>query len=119
MRASKIKGASTLGKPLTPQEEEIARLTCEEGLANKDIGEKLSITEHSVRINKDNIYKKLGIHCAPELVRWWYEWATAENGLMQLIVLAATDVSRLKQHPMAGLADRAIELVEAACRMKA
>ena len=49
-----------LTRLLTPRELEIVRLASE-GLRNKEIGERLSITEGTVKIHLHNIYEKLGI----------------------------------------------------------
>jgi DNA-binding NarL/FixJ family response regulator len=44
---------------LTPRELEIARLVAD-GLRNKEITERLSVTEGTVKIHLHNIYEKLG-----------------------------------------------------------
>ena len=49
-----------LTRLLTPRELEIVRLASE-GLRNKEIGERLSITEGTVKIHLHNIYEKLGV----------------------------------------------------------
>ena len=52
---------------LTPRELEIVRLA-NEGLRNKEIGERLSITEGTVKIHLHNIYEKLGVTGRPQLI---------------------------------------------------
>jgi DNA-binding NarL/FixJ family response regulator len=56
-----------LTRLLTPRELEIVRLASE-GLRNKEIGEKLSITEGTVKIHLHNIYEKLGVTGRPQLI---------------------------------------------------
>jgi len=56
-----------LSNLLTPREIEIVRLAAE-GLRNKEISERLSITEGTVKIHLHNIYEKLGVDGRLELV---------------------------------------------------
>jgi len=56
-----------LTRLLTPRELEIVRLASE-GLRNKEIGERLSITEGTVKIHLHNIYEKLGVTGRPQLI---------------------------------------------------
>ena len=45
---------------LTSREREIV-LTLAEGLSNKDVGRKLSLSEGTVKVHLHNIYSKLGV----------------------------------------------------------
>ena len=54
---------------MTPREQEIAGL-CAKGLLNKEIAEKLNISQRTVEVHKNNIFKKLGINNTVELVRY-------------------------------------------------
>jgi len=56
-----------LTRLLTPRELEIVRLASE-GLRNKEIGERLSIAEGTVKIHLHNIYEKLGVTGRPQLI---------------------------------------------------
>jgi len=53
--------------PLTPRETEIVRLVAK-GLRNKELAQRLSITEGTVKIHLHNIYDKLGVDGRLELV---------------------------------------------------
>ena len=56
-----------VGKTLTPREIEIVRMVAQ-GLRNKVIAERLSISEGTVKIHLHNIYDKLGVDGRLELV---------------------------------------------------
>jgi DNA-binding NarL/FixJ family response regulator len=56
-----------LSRLLTPRELEIVRLAAE-GLKNKEISERLSITEGTVKIHLHNIYEKLGVTGRGQLI---------------------------------------------------
>jgi two-component system nitrate/nitrite response regulator NarL len=56
-----------LTRLLTPRELEIVRLASE-GLRNKEIGERLTITEGTVKIHLHNIYEKLGVTGRSQLI---------------------------------------------------
>jgi len=60
-------GTSELASALTPREMEILRMVVR-GLRNKEIGEKLFITEGTVKIHLHNIYEKLQVGSRVELV---------------------------------------------------
>jgi DNA-binding NarL/FixJ family response regulator len=55
------------GPALTPRETEIVRLVAQ-GLRNKELAQRLSITEGTVKIHLHNIYDKLGVDGRLELV---------------------------------------------------
>ncbi len=55
------------GAPLTPREIEIVRMVAE-GLRNRAIAERMSITEGTVKVHLHNIYEKLGVDGRLELV---------------------------------------------------
>jgi len=56
-----------LTRLLTPRELEIVRLAAE-GLRNREIAERLTITEGTVKIHLHNIYEKLGVTGRPQLI---------------------------------------------------
>ena len=56
-----------LSRLLTPRELEIVRLAAE-GLRNREISERLTITEGTVKIHLHNIYEKLGVTGRPQLI---------------------------------------------------
>jgi DNA-binding NarL/FixJ family response regulator len=58
-----------LTRLLTPRELEIVRLA-NDGLRNKEIAERLSITEGTVKIHLHNIYEKLGVTGRPQLISY-------------------------------------------------
>ena len=55
------------GESLTPRELEIIRMVGE-GLRNREIGERLSISEGTVKVHLHNVYEKLGVDGRLELV---------------------------------------------------
>jgi DNA-binding NarL/FixJ family response regulator len=66
---SYVAQSSARGAPnaLTPREIEIVRMVSQ-GLRNKAIGERLSISEGTVKVHLHNIYEKLGVDGRLELV---------------------------------------------------
>ncbi len=60
-------GIDRLTRLLTPRELEIVQLASE-GLRNKEIGERLSIAEGTVKIHLHNIYEKLGVTGRSQLI---------------------------------------------------
>jgi two-component system response regulator NreC len=54
---------------LTVREEEVLALLAE-GLSNEDIGEKLSISKHTVARHRENLMRKLELHSRSELVKY-------------------------------------------------
>lgn len=66
MRASN--GDGGLGV-LTPRELQVARLMSS-GLRNRDIADKLCLSERTVKYHVTNIYSKLGVSSRSELVLW-------------------------------------------------
>lgn len=57
---------------LTEREKEILILVCRE-LTNKEIGQKVSLSENTVRNHKSNIMEKLGVNNTVGLVKYAYE----------------------------------------------
>jgi DNA-binding NarL/FixJ family response regulator len=64
---------------LTPRELEIARTACT-GLTNKQIGEKLAISEATVRHHLGAIFTKLGVSTRAELTAYGYRHRLVGNG---------------------------------------
>ncbi|HXE80779.1 MAG TPA: response regulator transcription factor [Vicinamibacterales bacterium] len=56
-----------LAERLTLREREIVRMAAE-GLRNRDIADRLFITEGTVKLHLHNIYRKLGVNGRPELI---------------------------------------------------
>jgi DNA-binding NarL/FixJ family response regulator len=52
---------------LTAREREVVRMIAS-GLRNRDIGERLSISENTVKVHLHNIYEKLGVEGRMELL---------------------------------------------------
>ena len=57
---------------LTPRETEIVQMVAQ-GLRNRIIGERLSISEGTVKIHLHNIYEKVKVNGRLELVLWAQE----------------------------------------------
>lgn len=66
-RSSREQELSRLAALLTSRELEIVRLAAE-GLRNREIAERLSITEGTVKIHLHNIYEKLGVTGRSQLI---------------------------------------------------
>ena len=64
---------------LTPREREIAQVACT-GLTNKQIGEKLSISEATVRHHLGAIFSKLGVSTRAELAAYGYRHQLVNGG---------------------------------------
>ena len=64
--------AREAGRILTPRESEIVQMVAQ-GLRNKAIGERLSISEGTVKIHLHNIYEKVKVNGRLELVLWAQE----------------------------------------------
>ncbi len=60
------------GRALTPRETEIVQMVAQ-GLRNRSIGERLSISEGTVKIHLHNIYEKVKVNGRLELVLWAQE----------------------------------------------
>ena len=64
--------AREAGRILTPREMEIVQMVAQ-GLRNRSIGERLSISEGTVKIHLHNIYEKVKVSGRLELVLWAQE----------------------------------------------
>jgi len=64
--------AREAGRVLTPRETEIVEMVAQ-GLRNRVIGERLSISEGTVKIHLHNIYEKVKVNGRLELVLWAQE----------------------------------------------
>ncbi len=67
-----IEKTSPKGIFLTPKEKEIMSLVCE-GLSNKEIADKLKVSEQTVKAHLHRIYKKFGISSRTQLVSIFLE----------------------------------------------
>jgi DNA-binding NarL/FixJ family response regulator len=68
--------AGERNKRLTPRELEVLQLICD-GLSNKEIAEKLSLSANTVAVHRANIMNTLGVHKTAELVVY-----ALQNGLV-------------------------------------
>ena len=59
---------------LTKREREIAVMLSNEGISNKEIGQRLHVAEGTVKIHMCNIFRKLGISKRASLVRLTYQY---------------------------------------------
>lgn len=62
-----VRGRVELIEPLTPREKEVAQLLAR-GLANKEIAQRLAITDHTVKFHLNGILRKLGVSSRTEAV---------------------------------------------------
>jgi FixJ family two-component response regulator len=60
--------ALELTNALTPREKEVLTYLLA-GLLNKQIASELNITEHTVKLHRQSICEKLGVHSVPEILR--------------------------------------------------
>jgi len=54
-------------EPLTPREQQVAQLLAG-GLTNKEIAQRLGITEHTVKFHLNGLLRKLGVSTRTEAV---------------------------------------------------
>ena len=62
-------GGGTVGGPLAKRELEVGRLVAE-GLSNKQIATRLSISDRTVAAHVSNIMNKLGLNSRPQIAVW-------------------------------------------------
>jgi DNA-binding NarL/FixJ family response regulator len=65
-------------RELSPRETEVLRLICE-GLSNRDIAARLSLSANTVAVHRANIMNALGVHKTAELVVY-----AIQHGLVDL-----------------------------------
>jgi DNA-binding NarL/FixJ family response regulator len=75
----------------TPREREIAEVACT-GVTNKQIAEKLSISEATVRHHLGAIFSKLGVSTRSELAAYGYRHKLVGNG--SRATAAVADIAR-------------------------
>ena len=78
---------------LTPREREIAEVACT-GVTNKQIAEKLTISEATVRHHLGVIFSKLGVSTRSELAAYGYRHNIVGNGRAAVDAAAAPDTAR-------------------------
>ena len=66
--SSKTQAIEEVAQSLTPREIEIVRLICE-GLSTKEMATEMDISARTVEAHRNNVYKKLGVTNAAQLVR--------------------------------------------------
>lgn len=71
MRPSTRRSGAT-NSTLSPRELEVARAYAE-GLSSAEVGERLSISQHTAATHLQKIYKRLGVSSRAELTRWLLE----------------------------------------------
>jgi DNA-binding NarL/FixJ family response regulator len=76
--AGMAEASPPLSEPLTPREIEVLGLLAQ-GLPNKQIASRLSISEHTVKFHVSSLYNKLGVANRTEAVR-----AGVQQGLISL-----------------------------------
>ncbi len=60
---------------LTPRELQLLTVLCENGLNNREVAERLIITEGTVKVYLSRIMSKLSIHTRGALIaQYWREW---------------------------------------------
>ena len=75
----------------------------EEGMSNRDIAEKLDISEHTVKVHFWRLFQRLGVNSRGQALKWWRDHrpeSTAPNALRAFFdgVCAAIDRGEL-EHP--------------------
>jgi LuxR family maltose regulon positive regulatory protein len=65
--APQVPGAQSLPEPLTPREREVLALICD-GLSNRQIADRLTVTLNTVKKHGSNIYGKLGVHSRTQAI---------------------------------------------------
>ena len=76
--ADRLRDTPILVEPLTPREHDVLVLVAD-GLRNRDVAERLGITEHTVKFHLAAIFGKLGASSRTEAVRRGFQL-----GLIQL-----------------------------------
>jgi DNA-binding CsgD family transcriptional regulator len=73
---------------LSAKEQRIARLLAW-GMIQKEIADKLRISQQTVSVHLRNIYRKLEIHKETDLCRWWifYEYGIADNPFKRVVAV--------------------------------
>jgi DNA-binding NarL/FixJ family response regulator len=78
-RAKPLQISAVDGTPLlTGREEDVVRLVAD-GMKNRDIAEKLDVTEHSIRNYLYRIFEKLGVSTRVELILYVFSQRDAHN----------------------------------------
>jgi DNA-binding CsgD family transcriptional regulator len=67
-KSGEFSGEESLIESLTAREKEVLQLMAE-GLANKQIAMRLSISEHTVKFHLSSLYSKLGVSSRTEAVK--------------------------------------------------
>jgi len=62
-------GAGPAGPPLSPRETEVLRLVSQ-GLANKQIGRALGISERTVKVHLGNVFRRIGVQDRTSAALW-------------------------------------------------
>jgi len=73
---------------LSVREKDVARLLAW-GFVQKEIADKLYLSQLTISVHLRNIYRKLAIHKETDLCRWWifYEYGIADNPFKKLITV--------------------------------
>ena len=79
---------------LSIREKDVARLLAW-GFVQKEIADKLFLSQLTVSVHLRNIYRKLDIHKETDLCRWWifYEYGIADNPLKKIIAVLFLAIS--------------------------
>ena len=82
--------------PLSRRETEVARLVGE-GLTNRQIAERLFVSERTAEYHVEQIRNKLGYHTRAEIARWVVAQTPAEPGLGRLPLQLTTFIGRARE----------------------
>ncbi|MCW3051628.1 MAG: transcriptional regulator NarL [Chthonomonadales bacterium] len=81
-RARGYRVAWSLGEPLTPRELEIAQILAT-GIGNREIGERIGVSEGTVKTHVEHVIAKLGVRTRVEAVVWCVLNLPGENALVR------------------------------------
>jgi len=87
-RTSMERVSTNMESCLSDREKSIARLLAW-GYTQKEIADKLFVSNHTISAHLRNIYRKLAIHKETDLCRWWifYEYAITDNPFKKIIAV--------------------------------
>ena len=79
---------------LSSREKSIARLLAW-GYTQKEIADRLFVSQLTISTHLRNIYRKLAIHKETDMCRWWifYEYAITDNPLKKIMAIVLLIVS--------------------------
>lgn len=69
---------------LSPSEENVVRAVIE-GASNKEIADKLAVTEKTIKFHLTNVYAKLGVHSRAQLIVRYLKADPEQNEFSKLM----------------------------------